>query len=88
MVLLVGAFSVIVKSSVREPSDDLRLKLYHPPHRLEVRQVSGRWCGDQTGLAAVRINSDNYTSQIIGAKPTKNLHQSGEERVRRGAAGG
>ena len=78
---------MIVKSSVREPSDDLPLKLHQPPHRLEVRQVSGRRYGDQTGLAAVRINSDNYTSQIIAAKPTKNLQQSGEERVRRGAAG-
>ena len=43
---------------------------------------------ERLGRAAVRINSDNYTSQIIGAKLTKNLHQRGEERVRRGAAGG
>ena len=43
---------------------------------------------ERLGWAAVRINSDNYTSQIIAAKLTKNLHQSGEERVRRGAAEG
>ena len=40
---------------------------------------------ERLGRAAVRINSDNYTSQIIAAKLTKNL-QRGDERARRGAA--